>query len=105
MNNQSFRRDCRKSPQADSWVRCRKNDLIECATINDLIIMRGHETPENHPLTMLKGFSTVSEEALRKPVADSTYESTKLLQRGVNDYGLEVSITFKHLRLADLLMD
>ena len=24
--------------------------------------MRGHETPENHPLTILKGFSTVSEE-------------------------------------------
>ena len=23
-NNHSFRRDCRKSPQADSWVRCRK---------------------------------------------------------------------------------
>jgi hypothetical protein len=38
-----------------------KNDLTECATINDLIIMRGHETPENHPLTILKGFSTVSE--------------------------------------------
>jgi len=34
-----------------------------------------------------------------------TYESTKLLERGVNDYGLEVSITFKHLRLANLLMD
>ena len=29
--------------------------------INDLIIMRGHETPENHPLTILKVFSTVSE--------------------------------------------
>ena len=39
-----------------------KNDLTECATINDLIITRGHETPENHPLTILKGFSTVSEE-------------------------------------------
>ena len=38
-----------------------KNDLTECATINDLITMRGHETPENHPLTILKGFSTVSE--------------------------------------------
>jgi hypothetical protein len=24
--------------------------------------MRGHETPENHPLTILKGFSTVSVE-------------------------------------------
>jgi hypothetical protein len=38
-----------------------KNDLTECAEINDLIIMRGHETPENHPLTILKGLSTVSE--------------------------------------------
>jgi hypothetical protein len=28
--------------------------------------MRGHETPENHPLTILKGFSTVSEEVLGK---------------------------------------
>jgi len=37
-----------------------KNDLTECVTINDLIIARGHETPENHPLTMLEGFSTVS---------------------------------------------
>jgi hypothetical protein len=24
--------------------------------------MRGHETPENYPLTILKGFSTASEE-------------------------------------------
>jgi hypothetical protein len=38
-----------------------KNDLTEYATINDLTIMRGHETPENHPLTIMKGFSTVSE--------------------------------------------
>jgi hypothetical protein len=36
--------------------------------------MRGHETPENHPLTILKGFSTVSEEVLRKPAADSTHQ-------------------------------
>ena len=33
-----------------------KNDLTECATINDLTITRGHETH----LTTLKGFSTVS---------------------------------------------
>ncbi|HYA92222.1 MAG TPA: hypothetical protein VEK32_12080, partial [Thermodesulfobacteriota bacterium] len=39
----------------------KKNDLTECTTINDLIIARGPETPENHPLTMLEGFSTVSE--------------------------------------------
>jgi len=38
-----------------------KNDFTECATINDLIIMSGPETPENHSLTILKGFSTVSE--------------------------------------------
>jgi hypothetical protein len=38
-------------------------------------------------------------------LATYTYESTKLLHRGVNDYGLEVSITFKHFRLVDLLMD
>ena len=29
--------------------------------MNDLMIARGHETPENHPLTTLNGFSTVSE--------------------------------------------
>jgi len=39
-----------------------KNDLTECVTINDLTIMRGHETPKNHPLIVLKGFSTVSDE-------------------------------------------
>ena len=26
-----------------------KNDLTGCATIKDLTIMKGHETPENHP--------------------------------------------------------
>jgi hypothetical protein len=38
-----------------------KNDFTECATINDLTIMRGRETPKNQALTILKGFSTVSE--------------------------------------------
>ena len=52
-----------------------KNDLTECATIDDVIIRRGHETPQNHPLTVLEGFSTVSEEALGKRVAGYTYES------------------------------
>ncbi len=51
-----------------------KNDLTECATINDLIIMRGHETPENHLLTILKGFSTVSEERVKIGAASSTYK-------------------------------
>jgi hypothetical protein len=33
--------------------------------------MRGHETPENHALTILKGFSTVSEEIGKKSRAIS----------------------------------
>jgi hypothetical protein len=37
-----------------------KNDFTECATINDLTIMKGRETPKNLALTILKGFSTVS---------------------------------------------
>jgi hypothetical protein len=41
-----------------------KNDFTECATINDLIITKGHETPKDRALTILKGFSTVSPEML-----------------------------------------
>jgi hypothetical protein len=37
--------------------------------------MRGHETPENHPLTILKGFSTVSEGVLKKGGVNNTYKS------------------------------
>ena len=57
----------------------RKNDLTECATINDFIIMKGHETPENHPLTTQKGFSTVSEVIFRKGDEDFTYKVWRLL--------------------------
>jgi hypothetical protein len=39
-----------------------KNDFTECATINDLTIIKGRETPKNQALTILKSFSTVSEE-------------------------------------------
>jgi len=39
-----------------------KNDFTECATINDLTITKGLRTPKNRALTILKGFSTVSEE-------------------------------------------
>jgi hypothetical protein len=39
-----------------------KNDFTECATINDLTIMKGRETPKNQALIILTGFSTVSEE-------------------------------------------
>jgi hypothetical protein len=35
--------------------------------------MRGHETPENHPLTTLKGFSTVSEGVLKKRGVNNIY--------------------------------
>ena len=40
-----------------------KNNFTECATINDLTIMKGRETPKNRALTILKGFSTVSEDS------------------------------------------
>ena len=49
-----------------------KNDLTECATINDLTVMKGRETPKNRALTILKGFSTVSVEVMSP---DSTYEN------------------------------
>jgi hypothetical protein len=38
-----------------------KNDFTECATIDALTIMKGRETPKNQALTILKGFSRVSE--------------------------------------------
>jgi hypothetical protein len=34
-----------------------KSDLIECATINDLMLGMGHMTPENTVLTRQKDFS------------------------------------------------
>jgi len=37
-----------------------KNDFTECATIDDLTMMRVVRPPQNHALTVLKGFSTVS---------------------------------------------
>jgi hypothetical protein len=33
-----------------------KSDLIECATINDLMPRMGQVTPENHPLIVVRGF-------------------------------------------------
>jgi len=33
-----------------------KNDLTECATINDLMVGRGQATPKNHPTRPLRGF-------------------------------------------------
>jgi len=42
-----------------------KNDFTECATINDLTMMKCRETPKNQALTILKGFSTVSADTER----------------------------------------
>ena len=33
-----------------------KSDLIECATINDLMLGKGQVTPENHPSIVVRGF-------------------------------------------------
>ena len=51
-----------KVPKQILGGNAEKNDFTECATINDLTIIRGHETPRNYLLTVLKGFSTVSPE-------------------------------------------
>jgi len=53
-----------KVPKQTLGGNAEKNEFTECATINDLIITRGHETPENHLFKLLKGFSTVSPEVL-----------------------------------------
>jgi len=37
-----------------------KSDLLECATINDLMLGRGQATSENHPLIAVRGFPTGS---------------------------------------------
>ena len=37
-------------------TQAQKNDLTECATIEDLTIMKGRETLRNQALTILKGF-------------------------------------------------
>jgi len=50
-----------KVPKQTLGGDAEKNDFTECATINDLTMMKGRETPQNHALTILKGFSTVSE--------------------------------------------
>jgi len=55
-----------------------KNDFTECATINDLTITKGRETPKNQALSILKGFSTVSEEVNEI----SLYQFFKMSRRG-----------------------
>ncbi len=50
----------KKVPKQTLGGDAEKNDFTECATINDLTIMKGRETPKNQALTIPKGFSTVS---------------------------------------------
>jgi hypothetical protein len=49
--------------------------------------MTGHETPENHPLTILKGFSTVSEEVTKL----DTVCKAKFGKMVIRDRNMEVS--------------
>jgi hypothetical protein len=58
-----------KAPKQILGGDAEKNDFTECATINDLTIMKGRETPKNQALTILKGFSTVSEVIFAHPTA------------------------------------
>ncbi len=51
-----------KAPEQILGRDAERNDLIECAPINDLGIMRGHETSKNHPSTIPKGFLIISAE-------------------------------------------
>jgi hypothetical protein len=45
-----------KVPEQIPGGNSEKSDLIECATINDLMLGRGQETPENHPLIVIFDF-------------------------------------------------
>jgi hypothetical protein len=49
-----------KVPKQTLGGGAEKNIFTECATISDLTVKEGRETPQNHALTILKGFSTVS---------------------------------------------
>ena len=50
-----------KVPKQILWRDAEKNDFTGCATINYLTITKGRETPKNQALTILEGYSTVSE--------------------------------------------
>ena len=72
-----------KVPNQTLRGNAEENDFTKCATINDLTMAKGCETPQNQALTILKGFSTVSEAIHfslnpRQPtirLAASTYKS------------------------------
>ena len=38
------------------WSDGRKSDFSECSVFDDLMLARGQETPENHPLIAVRGF-------------------------------------------------
>ncbi len=61
----SYSETVEKVPKQSLEGDAEKNDLTEFATINDLTIMRDHETPKNHLLTILRGFST----PMKKPLS------------------------------------
>jgi hypothetical protein len=45
-----------KVPKGTFVRNAEKNNLTECATINDLMLGRGQEIPENHLLIAVRGF-------------------------------------------------
>jgi len=49
-----------KVPKQNLGRDAERSELIECATINDLILGKGQMTPENIVLTRQKAFSTGS---------------------------------------------
>jgi hypothetical protein len=65
-----------------------KNEFTECATIHDLTLMKGRETPQNQPLTELKGFSTVSEGIFKSNLKPFT-ANTKLSSQSVAGQSLD----------------
>ena len=46
-----------KVPKQILGRNAEKNDLTECATINDLMLGKGQVTPKNHPLIVIFDFS------------------------------------------------
>jgi hypothetical protein len=45
-----------KTPKHILGRDAEKSDLIECTTINDLMLGKGQETPESHPLIVMLDF-------------------------------------------------
>jgi hypothetical protein len=66
----------------------KKNDFPECATMKDLTMMKGRETPKNQALTIPKGFSTVSADMWRQG-RDWEYSPILLFSR-INGIGRQV---------------